>query len=399
MSGIVLSFVSHGARFLANAVLLMVLARLWGPAPFGGFAYATAVAALLGLVCGWGLSQKTTRDVAADPARAGALVRSAVAAQCLLAPALLVAVLAVGGFGIGPPRGLLLPLFGAFVGLNVAETAAAACRGMGRFDAEARASTFGNGVFFGAGVVAALVFPGQEAVALAMFAGRLAHAAGAFLVLRAVTGAPGSPGVAALTTLRAGAVYAGESVATGAFLQIDTVVVKLLLGEAAAGAYQAGVRLVVVALVAAQALAGFFVPSLVARLGDRAAFAREARRVFAAFAGLGCAFLLAFAAWGDGIVHAVYGSEYTRTAALSPLLGLLVCLRCLAAGAGIVLLAAGAQTWRLLATLVAIGAYLAAAAIVGPRLGLDGLVAVNVGALAVLLGLYLFGAIRRLRVA
>jgi hypothetical protein len=45
------------------------------------------------------------------------------------------------------------------------------------------------------------------------------------------------------------------------------------------------------------------------------------------------------------------------------------------------------------------GTYVAAAAIVGPRLGLEGLVAVNVGALAVLLGLYLSGAIRRLRVA
>ncbi len=270
---------------------------------------------------------------------------------------------------------------------------------MGRFDAEARASTFGNGVFFGAGVAAALVFPGEETVALALFAGRLAHASGAFILLRAVTAAPGSTGVGALDTLRAGAVFAGESVATGAFLQIDTVVVKLLLGEAAAGAYQAGVRFVVVALVAAQALAGFFVPSLVARLGDRTGFAREARRVFVVFAGLGCTFLLAFAMWGDGIALAVYGPGYAQTAALAPLLGLLVCVRCLAAGAGIVLLAAGAQTWRLLATLVAMGAYLAAAAIIGARFGLEGLLAVNVGALAVLLGIYLFGAIRRLRVA
>lgn len=399
VSGVLLSFVSHGARFLANAVLLMVLARLWGPEQFGGFAYATAVAALLGLVGGWGLSQKTMRDAAVDPARAGAQVRSGVVAQCLLVPPLLVAVLAIGSFGIGPPPDLLLPLFGAFVALNLAETAAAACRGIGRFDAEARASAFGNGVFFVAGVAAALILPGQEAVALALFAGRLAHAAGAFLMLRAVTAAPGSAGAGALETLRAGAVFAGESVATGAFLQVDTVVVKLVLGEAAAGAYQAGVRFVVVALVAAQAVAGVFVPSLVARLGDRPAFALQARRVFAVFAGLGCAFLVAFAAWGDGIVLAVYGGDYAQTAALAPLLGVLVCVRCLAAGAGIVLLAAGAQTWRLLATLAAMGTYVAAAAIVGPRLGLEGLVAVNVGALAVLLGLYLSGAIRRLRVA
>src|SRR3546814_12364450 len=46
--------------------------------------------------------------------------------------------------------------------------------------------------------------------------------------------------------LRGGAVFAAESVVAGAYLQIDTVLVKLVLGDAAAGAYQAGLRFVVV---------------------------------------------------------------------------------------------------------------------------------------------------------
>ena len=90
-----LSMLSHGMRFLANAVLLMLLARLWTPEIFGTFAFANAVAAILGLVCGWGFSQQVMRGAAAEPARAGGTVGAAVLAQATLAPVLVLLALAV----------------------------------------------------------------------------------------------------------------------------------------------------------------------------------------------------------------------------------------------------------------------------------------------------------------
>src|SRR3546814_11550788 len=84
--------------------------------------------------------------------------------------------------------------------------------------------------------------------------------------------------------LRGGAVFAAESVVAGAYLQIDTVLVKLVLGDAAAGAYQAGLRFVVVWLVFAQSMGGIFIPALVAPIGAPTAFAAAARRAVLAFA-------------------------------------------------------------------------------------------------------------------
>ena len=391
-----LSLLSHGMRFLANAVLLIVLARLWAPAAFGTFAYANAVAVLLGLVAGWGLVQKAMRDTAVAPAGAGAAVRGAVLAQAALLPACVAAAALLAWIGQGPDAHLLLPLFGACVALNLAETAAAACRGIGRFDAEAQASVVGNGVYFAAGAGTALASGDLTAVAWAMFAGRVVHALAGFAILhRAGIDPRASPG-GPVDSLRGGAVFAGEAILIGAFLQIDTVLVKLLLGDAAAGSYQAGIRFVVVALVVAQALAGMFVPVLVARLADRAAFGRLARRVVLTFALFGGACLLLFGIWGGQVTLAVYGADYAATARLAPLFGALVFLRCLAAGMGIVLMAAGEQAWRLVATLAALLSYLAGAAVIGAGLGLDGLVAANLAAVSILFVLYGVKALPRL---
>src|SRR3546814_19293652 len=71
-----------------------------------------------------------------------------------------------------PDVTLLLPLFGAFALLNVAETMAAGCRGVGRFDAEALASVIGNGIFFVAGLAAVLVWGTPFAVACALLCAR-----------------------------------------------------------------------------------------------------------------------------------------------------------------------------------------------------------------------------------
>lgn len=394
-----LSMLSHGMRFLANAVLLMLLARLWAPEIFGTFAYANALAAIFGLVCGWGFSQQVMRGAAADPAKAGGAVGAAVLAQATLAPILVLVALAASASGFGPRPLLLMPLLGAFIALNLAETAAAACRGIGRFDAEARASAIGNGAFFAAGAVAALASGDAVVVAWAMLAGRVVHMIVAHRILFgagvAVTRGAGAP----VRSLRVAAAFAGEAILTGAFLQIDTVTVKLILGAADAGAYQAGVRFVVVALVVAQALAGLHIPALVRLLDDPDAFARRARRVMGVFAALGLGLFGTFALWGDSLALLVYGPHYVQTAALAPLFGTLVCLRCLAAGAGIVLLAAGAQVWRFVGTFVALAAYLAGAAAIGPAFGLAGLVWVNLGALLLLFALYLFKALPLLRVS
>src|SRR3546814_2310082 len=119
--------------------------------------------------------------------------------------------------------------------------------------------------------------------------------------------------------LRGGAVFAAESVVAGAYLQIDTVLVKLVLGDAAAGAYQAGLRFVVVGLVFAQSMGGIFIPALVARIGDPTAFAAAARRAVLAFAAYGAVCFAVLACFGQAIVLRLYGADYAATGALAPL--------------------------------------------------------------------------------
>src|SRR5690606_32788156 len=112
---LLLSMAAHGARFLAYAVLLVLLARLWPPETFGLFAWHNAAASILGLAAGWGLSLKVTRDAALAPGRSADALRSALAAQTCLAP--LIAVIACGLWLAGLPVALelVLPLAGAFI--------------------------------------------------------------------------------------------------------------------------------------------------------------------------------------------------------------------------------------------------------------------------------------------
>ncbi|MFN4089021.1 MAG: lipopolysaccharide biosynthesis protein [Alphaproteobacteria bacterium] len=400
-AGLPLALLSHGARFLASAVLLVILARLWPPAVFGAFAYAGALAAVLGLLAGWGLAQKVVRDAALCRASAAAMVAASMRAQFLLLPGCGVALCAAWALGLLPDLDVLLPLFGAVVLLNLAETMAAACRGVGRFAAEAAASAAGNAAVFAAGLAAALVWGEPRAVALALFAGRVLHAGAALLAMRAALPAPASTGgtrLRAAAVLRTGSLFAAEAVLAGAFLQIDTVIVRVLLGDDAAGIYQAGVRFVVVGLVLAQAMAAVAIPALVGRLGDGAAFAAAARRVLLAFAVAGLGFLVLFVALGGPLALALYGDAYGQTAALAPLFGGVLLARCLAAGGAIVLVAAGEQRWRLGATACAIAAFLAAAGPAAAAFGLVGIVWANLAALALLAMLQTGRAMRHLRV-
>ena len=386
LGSIALAGASQLARLLATAVLFILLARLWPPAQFGQFALLNALAMLLGLIAGFGFPTLLMRQVGLDRASVRARFATALRVQTVLAVPC--GLLAAGLVLVGAVEDgiLFAALLAAALLFQATETLHGAFRGLGRFEAEAGAAAVGNLLFFLLPGAAALTWPSPHPAAVAMAIARLLQLAIALWLGRRFPAGAGDRQTATAAAIAA-LPYAAEAVLAGLLLQADVIVVAMLLGDAAAGLYQAGSRLVLLALLFAQAVANATVPSLAAGLADGGGNAvyRPVRRILALY---GAAGFLLLALAGDVVVAALYGPAYAALGPVMPLFGLVILARCLAAGPGILLIAAGEQAAR-----AALGAatgllYLALAVPAALGLGIGGVALANAGTMALLGLLY-----------
>src|SRR5690606_26758956 len=170
---------------------------------------------------------------------------------------------------------------------------------------------------------AALIWPSPHRPAVAMAIARLLQLASGLWLGRSFPVGAGDRQTATSAAVAA-LPYAAEAVLSGLLLQADVIVVAMLLGDAAAGLYQAGSRLVLLALLFAQAVANVTVPSLAAGGGN--AVYRPTRRMLTLYGAAG--FLLLTLA-GDRLAAALYGPAYAALGPVMPLFGLVILARCL----------------------------------------------------------------------
>lgn len=381
------SAASNLSRFLASGVLFIVLAAFWPPELFGRFVFHNVLALMAAMAVDYGLSVKTMRDIADAHASAKSVLLAALRAQLWLLPL-------SGGIGVALwALGLVThPVLFAFLWVGQAlfallNTAYGALRGLGRFDAEARIALLGNSAYFVIPLAIVWGGGGAEAVAGGMVAARLLQGAAAAFSLRSLGPRVPHGGYSAGRILRDARPYALESWTSALFQHTDSLIVRLILGEAALGLYQAGARFLAVAIILVQSLGNLAVPSLTRARSDGPAFRRALGRSGLAFAALGviCLFLLAVP--GPPFVRLVYGNAYEAVGTLMPLFGLVALIRCLAAGQGMALLALGRQTERFYAVLAALALFVPAG-LLGARFGVAGVVWAGAAAAAFLGGLY-----------
>ena len=393
MQNFFLLAVSTAARLLTGVVLFVLIARAWEPAVFGHFMYWFTVTALLYLVVDFGFGQKILRDLGRRPEDLVGVMASLVRTKAALALATVVAS-AAAGWALGldradwPVAGALLT---AAVALSFAEFYGSPLRALGAYRAEARLVVTANGVHFAANATLAAAGAGPAGVAFGFLATRLVYLGLARAAYRRLGGAAtGTSGAVAdiPRDLRAGLPYALETGLVSLHAQADTLIVHHLLGPAALGVYQGGLRLLLGYSAFAQVLSGLYLPRLSREHGRPAEFTALARRAVLHSLAVGLAGALLFGLTAGGVVR-VFGPQYAALGELLPYFGLILWMRFLASGYALLLTAAGRQIERVCAIALATGVLAAAAWVWVPRFGLTGMLGAGLVAATVLNFVYL----------
>jgi O-antigen/teichoic acid export membrane protein len=369
--------VSTGVRLLTNLVLFVVLAHVWGPATFGVFMYPYAIAAILVRIVDYGFTLQIARDVGREPTRTHDIVGRALGAKLiLLVPTIATSAIVAARLPDGPPYTLLLTLLVAdALATSFALFLNIPLRSLGRFDREATVAIGANLTFFTATITAGLAGFGPVAVALIFLLARLAFLGLACRGYAQVVG--GRPRIIldrlALTeTLTKGFPFAVHTVVGTISLQVDALMIQHYMGASAVGLHQAGMRLLLGALVVGDALHNVFFASLVRVAHDARELGRQATRMTRHFVALG---ILAFACLlgaAEAIVGALFDVKFAQLTDLLPLFGLAVLVRYAGLAYGAVLTLADRQMVRVLAAGGVLGLNLVLALVLVPRFGIPG---------------------------
>lgn len=335
------------ARLASGTALFVVLGRLLGPEAFGNFMAAMAGAALLAYLSNLGLTQQVLREVAVRSADAARASSELLSTKLMLAVLLVAVALLTGAVG-GHYWWAFAVLAVALVCDGIVEFLFALLKAHGHYGAEAGFTTVAAIIHLVLVSAVCIYWPDIVLIACAFALSRVLQLGAAVFVCRAQMPLPAvqwSLGVA-WRQVRQGWAYAVDVGLGQLAAQLDTVLVRLLLGAHAAGIYQAGMRVVVGMLMLSVVAGNVFIPRLTRTLGDPAAHGKvvsQVGRTYGAMAlasGGGVIVLgAAFTQWG-------YGQAYSALWGLWPWFAALVVVRVLAANYGVRLTALGQQGFR-----------------------------------------------------
>jgi O-antigen/teichoic acid export membrane protein len=381
------------ARLLTGVVLFVLLARAWGPQDFGVFMFWFTVATVACLPVDYGFAQQVLRELGRDPSQARALVARLRDAKLVVAAGVLAlfAAALVAARLPGPERDLALLLLVAAALFSFGDLFAMGLRGLGRFRDEMLVSVGANLLQFVLVAAVLALGGGAKFVAGAFVASRVAQLAALSRRFQQVAGVLERPfrRFAELgPTLARGLRYGADHLLTNLYQSIDTLLVKVFLGPAAVGLYQAGLRLVQGAFAFAPVINSVYVPTIAAAAERGEPPRRHARALLLQLALIGSVASLALALLAEPIQRLLYGDEFGELGRLLPLFGALLLLRYTVAAFGIVMAALGYQRARVGGLAVATALLVAGVAAWAPRFGLSGVLGAALLAHAVLGAVY-----------
>lgn len=373
----IFSLATTALRLMSSLVLFILMAHIWGPRLFGTFMYPYALAAILIKVVDYGFILQLMRDIGKSPEEARAITGQALAAKTLLVAPTVVAALVIGlRLSHGTEYAFLLALllcdalansFALFLNTPL--------RALGRFDLEAyivAAANLGLFVLISLLLAAGL---GPIVAALGFLLARLAYLAASWQACVRILGAPPRLDWSRSTlvpTLKRGFPFAIHTTVGTLTAQLDTLLVEHYLGAAGVGVYQAGVRVLLGALLVADALNNVYLAALapltryfshVRQLG-----ARMTRHLLA----LGALVLLCTFAASHWIVTLLFSAGYDQLTELLPLFGLLAFIRYGGVSYGTLLTLADKQMTRVAAILATLVVSFVANVLLIPLFGLTG---------------------------
>ena len=384
------------ARLLTSVVVFIVMARVWGADVFGVFAYPLAIATVAVMVVDYGFGLQVVRSIGTRPDAVEQVMLRSVAAKCLLS------LLVAGGALVATPwladdRGTLALTWLLLVSSLLTSFALLLnlpFRGLGRFADETKVVVLASVIHFAVVVVAVAAGAGPLLVAICFVLSRACYlllSLSAYRRLVARFDWRRLDGWSGLAMLRDGLPY-GVFVAMGTlYFQIDTLLVQHYLGSRDVGLFQAGVRLLMGALILPEVICNVYLPAISGVAGRNVAeTARLGERMTRHLLMLGVIGLAVFWLGSRWIVSGLYGADYASVVPLLPAFGVVLLLRFVASSYGLLLTVGDRQLVRTAVVSAAFVVSLAVNVLLIPRYGLRGAVLASVVTHAFLLSAYLW---------
>lgn len=389
---VLLAGISYGLKFCANVVLLLALARVFGPEKFGVFSFAMTVAVFLGVIVDYGFNLQVVHKVSQSPNRVQKEVQEMLAAKSILI------ILALGGCVVSfltssvETAALILILTISIILFSFGQFFFSVLRAFNRFSEETHSTIISNILLFIPLILLLFFNSNIYLIALVFLLSRLT-----FFLLGAkicfddyATFNRKYLGVTEFSrVLKKGFPYAILMASSLLFLSVDTFIVNHVLGSEAVGIYQSGVRFVFAALVISETLMSVYLPVLAGCvLKDSENFERRAKQLIRASIVISLPIGLVLVLLPQQITSLTLGEAYSRTAELLPYFGFIIMLRFLTISYGTLLTAMGLQNRRTVAILLSLVIFAIGAYALIFRNGLIGVVTASLIAHVVLLGLY-----------
>jgi O-antigen/teichoic acid export membrane protein len=383
-------------RLGSGLLVTVLLARQLGPAGFGSFAYPLALATLAVVPLNFGLATVVLRRFGVAPKGRAEAMAEALSAKLLLCFPLLVVCLFAAWFLPTAVAAVWAPLLLAQTAESFAELYQLGFRAADRYEAEAGTAAWVSMLHILLMAVAVWQLPTAVACAWFFFLSRLLGLmVTAWRAQRAYAKVRLAGLRDAFRVLREAKAYALEYGLNTVAAQLDSVLIEAHLGLRSLGLYQAGMKLVQGLSRLAPILALYLLPRVARGIHARVSEGQpgagpQVLLTLAVFGGFGAIAGTAIALAAVPLTRVLFGTGYSELAALLPWFGLLLALRFLETGAGVVLVAADLQSRKVwlvalqLALLLGLGSWALS------RWGLIGWLAVAIGTTVILLLLYVW---------
>ena len=391
-------------RVLTGFVLFVLIAKHWGASSFGQFMYLFSVVSLLVLACEFGFSQQILREVGRTPERASQLMASYMGAKVWLtvfAFVLALLFVIVTRQTLVASLTLLLLLLAATL-LSYSDFLLACMRALGRFSNETRVTLKGNLICFAAGLAALYAGGGFLGVSVAWMCARLLHMLITWKEYRRHVPERLRLELHArevIPVIRRGAAYGVDGMVATVFMNIDTILISHMLGSAATGLYQAGVRFYQGACLIPPIFGSLYLPRLARAVEDKNIFGHHFRQLSRGLMVSGLLFTLGFVFSEFYIGFVFKEADFSSLETLLPWFGVLLFTRYIASIYGTVLTALGGQSMRVVIYMISLLTMIVFALMLMPVYGVVGMIfAVTIANVVLVAGLGWWISRYRLRI-
>ncbi len=339
----VLMLLSTILRFINAVLILVVLARFWGPETFGVFMYPFTLAGLVVILVDYGFNLQLVRDIGKNVEDVHRLTCRAIAIKSFLASIIII---------VGIPLIIFLEvldgyriLFVLLLFSNILNSYGLifnlAFRGMGLFDKEVNAVSMLTAVTVI--LIGILIFfgKGPEIIAFALLLSKSIFMIYSWIIYRKVIGNINFllPNYREMfINLQKGFPYAAHIALGTLYFSVDTIIIQQLLGAESVGIYQAGLRIMVGALVLTDVFSNVYLSRMAIESHNRDHLIQLGTQMTRHCLIVGVLGFVCMIGFPDIVVGIIYGSAgYERVISLFPLFGVVLFLRYFGASYGILL--------------------------------------------------------------